>query len=299
MTLQQILYFREIAHTQNYTQAAQNLFIAQSSLSHSIQSLENEVGVPLFERKSGKRVTLTKYGETFLPHAEQILRDMAAGQHSIDVMRKYNNGIVTIAYSYINCFDMVSHIFKKFYEEHSYNDIAVRFTINQTRTMFEKDVAAGDSSLAFSCTPTFEGLVSVPIVKQELFLMVPVNHPLAQAERLSLNDVKDELFFGYYQNWNMSNWITHMFEQSGLHQNVAEYFPDWASQLAYVAMGLGLAITPMLPINPDLIRAIPIDHPDHLRPVYLHYSASRKLSPSAKYVKEYCMNFFKGKDTII
>lgn len=299
MTLQQILYFKEIAKTQNFTQAAQSLFVAQSSLSHSIQCLEREVGVPLFVRKSGKKAMLTSYGQAFLPYADQILNNLEEGQKIIDRMRNPNSGVVTVTYSFVNCFSLVSMVFKDFYAEHSYNDISVRFEINQGRLLIEKNVAMGEQDLAFSCTPSYDGLNTLPIVQQELFLMLPVNHPLARKKKLSLFDVKDELFVGYYSSWNLSNWIVGMFESCGLQQNVMEYFPDWATQLTYVAMGIGLAITPRLPIDPKLIAMVPIDHPNRYRNVYLHWAANRKLSSSAEYVKQYCIDYFKERSLIL
>lgn len=51
MTLNQILYFQKIANLENYHQAAEELYISQPSLSRSMASLENELGVTLFEKR--------------------------------------------------------------------------------------------------------------------------------------------------------------------------------------------------------------------------------------------------------
>lgn len=296
MTLQQILYFKEIATTQNFTIAAQNLYVSQSSISHAIQTLERELGAPLFIRKSGKKVQLTDYGETFLPYAEGIMDNMDNGLKAIKQLCNPTSGVVNIVYSFTNCFSLVSRIFSEFYQTHNYNDISIRFTINNGTSLIEQDVVTGKQDLVFSCTPKFDHLHSVPIVKQELFLLVPAIHPLANAEKLSLFDVKDELFIGFYQNWNLSNWIAGMFEQCGLRQNVMEYFQDWSTQLTYVASGLGMAISPKVTVDPSLVSLIPIDHPGRFRDIYIHWSQTRPLSPSAKYVKDYCLEYLKNKD---
>lgn len=57
MNLSHLQYFRELAQVQHYTKAAHNLFISQPTLSHSIASLEDELGVKLFE-KTGERSSL-------------------------------------------------------------------------------------------------------------------------------------------------------------------------------------------------------------------------------------------------
>ena len=72
MTLQQLKYFLEIAKTKNFSTAAKNLFVAQSSVSYAIHELEQELKVPLFVRDVNRKVTLTEYGEKYLPYAERI-----------------------------------------------------------------------------------------------------------------------------------------------------------------------------------------------------------------------------------
>lgn len=298
MTLLQIQYFQEIARTGSFTLAAQKLHTAQSGLSYSIQSLEKELGVPLFIRSNGKRVTLTGYGEAFLPHAERILTDLAEGRSTIERLRNPNSGVVTVAYSHANCSSLIALLFKSFYERHSYDEISVRFSVNQGETRIERHVAMGETDLAFSCTPSFEGVRSQPVARQELFLILPVGHRLAQAERVSLREVKDEPFVGYHQNWNLSNHVAGMFEQEGLLPNMLEYFPDWAATVNYVAMGLGLAVLPRFPMDSDYVSAVPIDHPGRFRNIYLHWTGSRMLPPPAEYVRRYCIDFFKNRNIL-
>ena len=89
------------------------------------------------------------------------------------------NGVVNIAYSYING-SQIPAFFNSFYKESSHNDISIDFKVNHRRAVFERDVLSGKIDLAFACTKTFEGLEVTPIARQELVLMLPVNHPLAQ-----------------------------------------------------------------------------------------------------------------------
>ena len=76
MTLSQLEYFYQAAKTQHFNRAADNLSISQPSLSRAISSLENELGIVLFERV-GRNVTLTKAGQISLEHTEKILDDIA------------------------------------------------------------------------------------------------------------------------------------------------------------------------------------------------------------------------------
>ena len=72
MNLNQLTYFAVTARHQHFTRAAEELFISQPSLSYAISSLEEELGIRLFEKK-GRNVVLTKYGRLFLGHVERAL----------------------------------------------------------------------------------------------------------------------------------------------------------------------------------------------------------------------------------
>ena len=72
MTLKQLRYIVTVAETGNITEAAGKLFIAQPSLTSSIQELEKEFGIRIFERGK-KGISLTKEGEEFLGYARQVL----------------------------------------------------------------------------------------------------------------------------------------------------------------------------------------------------------------------------------
>ena len=62
MNLYQIRYFVTLARKEHYRLAAQELGITQPSLTHAIQALEQELGVPLFQ-KEGRGVVLNRYGK--------------------------------------------------------------------------------------------------------------------------------------------------------------------------------------------------------------------------------------------
>ena len=72
MNLRQLYYFKTIAELEHYTRAAEALYVSQSSLSHAIRELENELHVELFTRQ-GRNIKLTRHGELFYPHVKSII----------------------------------------------------------------------------------------------------------------------------------------------------------------------------------------------------------------------------------
>ena len=78
MELSQLRYFTAVAQLGNMSKAAETMFVSQPNLSTSLSRLEEEVGVPLFERRRGK-IILNQSGECFLHHVEQALATLDKG----------------------------------------------------------------------------------------------------------------------------------------------------------------------------------------------------------------------------
>ena len=87
MNLYHLRYFSTLAHIEHYTKAADILAITQPSLSYAISTLEEELGVKLFE-KNGRNVTLTKYGKVFLKDVEEVLNRLDSSVNSLKLAGK-------------------------------------------------------------------------------------------------------------------------------------------------------------------------------------------------------------------
>ena len=96
MNLQQLYYFQAISRLKNYTKAAEQLLVAQSSLSHSIGDLERELGVPLFF-KVGRNIDITEYGKQFLIHVDRITAELELANQELKNMLNPNMGKIRIA----------------------------------------------------------------------------------------------------------------------------------------------------------------------------------------------------------
>ena len=126
MTIQQCKYVLKIAKTGSFSEAAKQLFIAQSSLSISIKSLEQELGIKIFER-SGNGVYLTDEGAEFVKYATQIC------ENSDLVSERYSNkNIQQKLYIATQHYDFVADIFGKFLKENTCE--SYRFSIREVET---------------------------------------------------------------------------------------------------------------------------------------------------------------------
>lgn len=293
MTIQQLIYFHEVANTLHFTKASQKLYVTTSALSYAISTLERELGVPLFVRETGKQVALTRYGKALLPLAEKAISCFDEIETEIGALRNPMSGVVNVVYSYINGNRFIPRMFSAFNERNEYPEISLNFEINHGRFHFEPDVVEGKFDLAFSCTPATEGLEVVPIARQELFCMLPVSHPLAKRERVRIEDLANEEIVAYDQGRNLDRCVLEMFSSCGVVPNIVEYTDEWAALFSLVSLGKGAAIFPLMPFDATLVTPVPIDHPKHIRNVYMMWPSGKKLPAYVKYVRDFCLDFCK------
>ena len=95
MELRQLKYFIRLAETLNFSAAAKDLFITQSTLSHQILQLENELQQPLFLRNSHE-VMLTEAGQTLLPLAKETLRSAEDCTLRLEELKNLTGGELNI-----------------------------------------------------------------------------------------------------------------------------------------------------------------------------------------------------------
>ena len=94
MNIEYLKYFAELAKIQHYGKAAQALNISQPGLSHAIKTLEEEYGVPLFQ-KEGRNVSLSSYGKELMNEVEDGFRQIKEAENYL-VTQKDANGEVSI-----------------------------------------------------------------------------------------------------------------------------------------------------------------------------------------------------------
>lgn len=100
MDIESIRTFMVLAHTRNYTRAATQLYVAQSTITNRINELEKEVGVPLFKR-TNRSVDLTPAGEQFRIYAEKMIELTETSLAEISSAQKYDH------YIRIGCADSI------------------------------------------------------------------------------------------------------------------------------------------------------------------------------------------------
>src|SRR3954454_23738781 len=98
----QLRAFAALARTGSFTEAARELHLTQSAVSHAIRALEEDVGCRLLDR-IGKKATLTQSGEQLLQHAEKILAEMALARDDLKNLSRWGGGRLRIGATETAC----------------------------------------------------------------------------------------------------------------------------------------------------------------------------------------------------
>ncbi len=191
MNFHQLHIFYTVAQKGNFSAAAYSLHMTQPAVTMQIQTLEEHIGSQLFIRTT-KKVSLTEAGQVLLPYAKR----------SIDLMKETDNAMAHYTNRLKGRLDLgasltigeyiLPPLLKSFYEQHGH--ISVGMKVMNTAQIVE-DIL--NYKLNF-------GLVEAPIdnpqlhteavLRDELMLVMPKNHPLAKKEQICIQDVLDYPF---------------------------------------------------------------------------------------------------------
>ena len=289
MTLQQLKCFLVMAEVLHYTKAANQLYISQPSLSYAISELEKELGVPLFERQ-GNHTLITKYGESFRPYVEQIFSTLNEAKAHLYEMLDASTGKVNLGYIYSISFDFVPRMLELFYADQGNSQITFEFFQGLHYTLIEK-LKSGSIDLLLSANPDDKKIEGVPVLKQELFVVVPEGHRLADKEVVGLADVQSEPLISLSKTSNIRNHLVKCFEKIGAKPTIAGEVAECIGMSALVRANLGIAITPLSPTFESgglkVLRFCEEERETICRDIHLLWVKDHQLEPSVKRFRDF------------
>ena len=179
MNLHQLKVFHAVAHTQNFSHAAQRLFISQPAVSVQVRRLEEALGVPLVE-VYGRRVHLTAAGARLQAFADQILRLEQDAEEAMAEFQDPNQGRIRIGASTTPGTYLVPRAVAAFRRQ--YPGVQVALELGNTRTIEERLLANElDLGIVGEDLTGEGGLVLEPWVTDRLVIIAPPDHPLVGA----------------------------------------------------------------------------------------------------------------------
>lgn len=213
MNIIQLEYFNVVAREQHMTKAANKLHITQPALSAAINHIENEVGYKMFDR-IGRQIILNENGRIFLEHTKVILDSYYEALSSLAEINSVQSKTLSLAVTGI---EAPQPIIQGFREQHP--DINIKqFLIHtdELASMFSQN------SLDFvfsSILPENPAADSCLILDEQLMIVLPSSHPLAQREGIYLSEVKQEPFIAMPQKTAFRHLTDDVCRQAGFSPN--------------------------------------------------------------------------------
>lgn len=271
MDLRQLEYFVEIARTLHFTRTAESLNISQPALSQQIKLLEEELGAPLFDRL-GRKVSLTKFGHSFLPYAQQIIFNANQGKTAVhDTMSlkrgQINVGVANGLMSYVMA-GTVSSFHKKF--------PAIRVSLETSRTQaIEKNILTGKYDIGLvNETDNEKDISFIPIFQEELYLVCPKGNKWIKNDSFPL-ELADHLpLILPPADYALRLLIEKEFRKKGLNPKIILEVSDFETIRLLVKSGVGCSFLPdrYLSLFPnDQLIGVPIPQLNLKRSVGLIY----------------------------
>lgn len=240
MVLKKYDVFVRVAESGNLTKVAKDLNYTQSAISHSIQSLEEEIGVPLIHR-TRRGITLTSYGEALLPDFQKVLLDEEILFQKAAQFRDLKKGTIRVGAFTSVSMQWIPSVAKKFAEDYP----GVKFIQSHSSSYdgITHDLENGNVDVGFLTEVTRGSFEFMPLIRDEYLVLLPQDHPFAKYERIPIEALDNERLIlmddGIYSD---SQRIIDQIKNVNIVHHVHEDFlvPP------LVEMGIGISILPKM-----------------------------------------------------
>jgi LysR family hydrogen peroxide-inducible transcriptional activator len=180
MTLTELKYIVAVARERHFGRAADACFVSQPTLSVAIKKLEDELGVPLFERRSND-VTLTDAGERIVAQAQRVLDEAARIKEIAKSGKDPLSGPLRLGVIYTIGPYLLPSLVRQLLKDAP--QMPLLLTENYTVKLLEL-VKNGEIDVAILALPLPDsGLVMQPVYDEEFMVAVPRDHPWAKRAR--------------------------------------------------------------------------------------------------------------------
>jgi len=285
MEMHQLAYFESVSRHLHFTRAAEELNVAQPSVSQQIRKLETELGAPLFHRMK-RHVALTEAGETFLPHARAVLQRVDEARLEVQELSGLRRGTLAVGAPPSVGTHLLPRALAAFSSRHP--GIALAFREAGSRTLLGL-LEQGELDMAVVIQPIrHPALETRPLLEEELLLAVPRRHPLASGQRrVRLAQLREEPFVLLREGaYDLRDQTLAACRRSGFDPVVALDGGEMDSMLRFVAAGIGVAILPEMVLadieRPDGPVAVRRLQPKLTRSLVLARRRDRYFSAAAR-----------------
>ncbi len=284
MDIRQLQIFVECAHRASFTQAAQELGIAQPAVSQAIARLEDDLGVPLFDRR-GRDVRLTEEGSQLLPYARSVLKEMEAARRMMEHVRKRKNARLRVGVTPTVATHLLPRVLAALRDEQPHIDVILREAGNATLIqMIERGLVDLGIIVVSSDLPS---IALEPLFTEPLLLAAAEGSALARdagEAPIPLARAKDERFILYRASYHLRAATIEGCHRANFDPQVALEGGEMETVLRMVEAGLGVSLVPRLAFQSARpgVAALAVSDPPLQRTLAIARRHEEGLTPTAE-----------------
>jgi DNA-binding transcriptional LysR family regulator len=291
MDLNSLKQFLVVARLEHLSRAADELHIAQPSLSRTIARLESELGVPLFDRSD--RLRLNDMGRLFRDHVERALGELDAGRRAVAQATSEGLGTVRLA---SETFLTLTGPLAAYKRAHPTIEIELHWSPadDMARHLRAQDVDLCVTSQQIHA----EGLESVRLFDEAVGVGMPLDHPLASRTSVSIDELADQPFITARKGHWLRGLLDRLFAARGLTPKIICETDEHSAIADLIVAGLGIGLVPSAArrlAHRSAVRPpaawIAVDSPDCRRTVTLHWGADSHLSTATRLMRTMITNW--------
>ena len=271
-----------VAREQSFSRAAQALHRTQPAVSQAIRRLENELGEPLFDRSS-KDGTLTAAGRVLFDFAEQMLNLRQGAHRAIKELRDLQHGKLSLSANEYTVMYLLP-LLSVFRARHPHIKVEVKRSL--ASQIAAEVLGRGVEIGVVSFKPNDQAIGSIPVVMDELALIVAPTHPLADRKDVSVRELGAESFIAHNVASPYRERVVKTFEKYKTPLNISMEMPTLESIKRLVEQEIGVALVPKLTAHIEIERkqlvALAVKEMHFERRLQLIFRRGATLSHAAK-----------------
>lgn len=288
MNLDHLRYFEVLARVQHYGRAAEQLHVSQPNLTYAVSQIEQELGVPLFE-KAGRGIRLTRYGHEFLRTVHQSLDALDSGIRTLQEAGQSGSLVLLGSIRTLGT-TLVPGLMRDFQAQ---TGAHVRFQLhseNGFSASLLKAVEEKRLDLCFTSSPGDPALFeSFPFRRTPFVVIAPQGHPLSGRQNVALEDTLPYPQICFAPCAGLRKSVDALFCAINAAPIVAMETEEDAVIAGLVSAGFGIAVLPDDPLLKSLpLAVLPLTSPDPSRTAYLSRRRGIRLPEAAERFWTFC-----------
>jgi len=250
MDLGQLEAYLRVAEHRNFSRAAEALGLTQPSVTARIQALERDLGESLFER-NGRGVRLTEVGESFLPHAQRVLKALHDGKDAVQSLRKLELGTLRLGAAPTISTYVLPALLKEFSSRYPGLDVSVRTDYSQQIVQM---VLADEVQMGLERGTTHAEVETISLYSDDVILVTAADDPFAERGVVDIEDIATRRLIMFNRGSSYYALVDSALREAGVPVSPAMELDNMEATKKMVEEGLGIAMLPRVAVAHEVER---------------------------------------------